>query len=99
MTAYERKDGYYHKAKEEGHRSRAIYKIKQIDEKFDIFYEGNVVVDLGSAPGSWSEYAVEKVGEGNVLAVDKQRMREIDGVSFHQGDMTEEEFMRRISII
>ncbi len=99
MAAYKRKDGYYHKAKEEGYRSRAIYKLKQIDEKFDIFDHENVVVDLGSAPGSWSEYAVEKVGEGNVLAVDKQRMRDIEGVSFQQGDMTDEEFMRRISII
>ncbi len=96
---YKRKDGYYHKAKEEGYRSRAIYKLKQIDEKFDIFREGDVVVDLGAAPGSWSEYAVERVGEGNVLAVDKRRMREIDGVSFHQGDVTDESFLRKISII
>jgi len=99
MAAYKRKDGYYHKAQEEGYRSRAIYKLKQIDEKFNIFKEGDVVVDLGAAPGSWSEYAVERVGEGNVLAVDKKRMRDIEGVSFHQGDMTEKEFLRRISII
>ncbi len=99
MTAYKRKDGYYHKAKEEGYRSRAVYKLKQIDEKFNIFKEGNVVVDLGASPGSWSEYAVEKVGEGNVLAIDKERMRAIDGVSFQQGDMTDEGFTRKISII
>ncbi len=99
MSAYNRKDGYYHKAKQEGYRSRAIYKLKQIDDKFNIFNEGDVVVDLGSAPGSWSEYAVERVGEGNVLAVDKKRMRDIEGVSFHQGDVTDESFLRRISII
>ncbi|MFP4002101.1 MAG: RlmE family RNA methyltransferase [Thermoplasmata archaeon] len=99
MTAYKRKDGYYHKAQEEGYRSRAVYKLEQIDEKFNIFRKGDVVVDLGAAPGSWSEYAVEKVGKGNVLAVDKRRMREIDGVSFHQGDVTDESFLRRISII
>ena len=99
MAAYQRKDGYYHKAQKEGYRSRAIYKLKQIDEKFNIFKEGDVVVDLGAAPGSWSEYAVECVGEGNVLAVDKKRIRKIDGVSFHQGDMTDKDFQRRISII
>jgi len=99
MAAYKRKDGYYHKALKEGYRSRAIYKLKQIDEKFNIFKEGDVVVDLGAAPGSWSEYAVERVGEGNVLAVDKKRIRDIEGVSFHQGDMTDKEFLRRISII
>lgn len=99
MPGYTREDGYYRKAKEEDYRSRAVYKIKQIDEKFNIFKEGDIVVDLGAVPGGWSEYAVEKVGKGNVLAVDKERMREIEGVSFHQGDMTDEGFIRRISII
>lgn len=99
MTGYTRKDGYYHKAKEEGYRSRAVYKLKQIDEKFNIFKEGDVVVDLGASPGSWSEYAVERVGEGNVLAVDKERMRDIEGVSFQQGDMTDKSFVQKISII
>ncbi len=99
MAAYQRKDGYYHKAKQEGYRSRAIYKLKQIDEKFHIFKEGDVVVDLGAAPGSWSEYAVEKVGKGNVMAVDKRRMRNIDGVSFQKGDLTDKRFFRKASII
>ncbi|MEF8874631.1 MAG: RlmE family RNA methyltransferase [Candidatus Thermoplasmatota archaeon] len=99
MSAYKRKDGYYHKAKEEGYRSRAVYKLKQIDRKFNIFREGDVVVDLGASPGSWSQYAVEKVGEGNVLAVDKERMRDIEGVSFQQGDMTDKGFTRKVSII
>lgn len=99
MSAYKRKDGYYKKAKEEGYRSRAVYKLKQIDEKFNVFHEGDVVVDLGGSPGSWSQYAVEKVGEGNVLAVDKQDMRDIEGVSFQKGDMTDESFARKVSII
>ncbi len=99
MSAYRRKDGYYKKAKEEGYRSRAVYKLKQIDEKFNVFQEGDVVVDLGGSPGSWSQYAVERVGEGNVLAVDKQDMRDIEGVSFQKGDMTDEVFARKVSII
>ncbi len=99
MAPYKRKEGYYHRAKEEGYRSRAVYKLKQIDERFNIFKNGDVVVDLGASPGGWSEYAVDMVGEGNVLAVDKERMRDIQGVSFHKGDVTDENFVRRISII
>ncbi len=96
---YKRKDGYYRKAKKEGYRSRAVYKLKQIDEKFNIFKEGDVVVDLGAAPGSWSEYAVEKVGKDNVLAVDLERIRDIYGVNTYKGDMTDEAFVQRITII
>ncbi|MGM0405748.1 MAG: RlmE family RNA methyltransferase [Thermoplasmatota archaeon] len=99
MCAYKRKDGYYYKAKKEGYRSRAIYKLKQIDEKFYIFNLGDVVVDLGAAPGSWSEYAVEVVGEDNVIAIDLDRMRDIEGVSTYQGDLTDDEVLNRLSII
>jgi len=99
MCAYKRKDGYYRKAKKEGYRSRAIYKLKQIDEKFYIFNPGDVVVDLGAAPGSWSEYAVEVVGRGNVVAIDLERMRDIEGVSTYQGDLTDDEVLNRLSII
>ncbi|MFP4050408.1 MAG: RlmE family RNA methyltransferase [Thermoplasmata archaeon] len=99
MCAYKKKDGYYHKAKKEGYRSRAVYKIKQIDKEFNIFSQGDVVVDLGAAPGSWSEYAVEQVGEGNVLAIDLERMRDIEGVSTYEGDMRDEEVINRLSII
>ncbi len=99
MCAYKKKDGYYHKAKKEGYRSRAVYKLKQIDEEFNIFSKGDVVVDLGAAPGSWSEYTVEKVGEGNVVAIDLERMRDIEGVSTYEGDMRDEEVINRLSII
>jgi len=99
MCAYKKKDGYYHKAKKEGYRSRAVYKLKQIDDEFNILSMGNVVVDLGAAPGSWSEYAVEKVGKGNVVAIDLSRMRDIEGVSTYQGDMRDEEVINRLSII
>ena len=91
MAAYKRKDGYYKKAKKEGYRSRAVYKLKQIDEKFNVLKHGMKVVDLGAAPGSWSEYAVEMVGEGNVIAVDLNRIPDIPGVTFYKGDMTDEE--------
>ncbi|MFO7991491.1 MAG: RlmE family RNA methyltransferase [Thermoplasmata archaeon] len=99
MCAYKRKDGYYYKAKKEGYRSRAVYKLKQLDDKFNIFSSEDVVVDLGAAPGSWSQYAVERVGEDNVIAVDLQRMRDIDGVDVYQGDLTDDETLNRLSII
>ncbi|MGM0510678.1 MAG: RlmE family RNA methyltransferase [Thermoplasmatota archaeon] len=99
MSAYKRKDGYYYKAKEEGYRSRAVYKLMQIDQKYNIFNEGKTVVDLGASPGGWSQYAAEQVGEGNILALDLERMRDIEGVNFYQGDLRDDEFVNKISII
>ncbi len=99
MCAYNKKDGYYKKAKKEGYRSRAVYKLKQIDEKFNIFKKGYTVLDLGAAPGGWSQYAVEVVGEGNVMAVDLVGMRDIEGVEQYRGDVTKEEDIRRITLI
>ena len=74
---YERKrDPYYKKAKDENYRSRASYKLKQLDKKFKIMKEGNTVVDLGAAPGGWSQVALEKVGEeGIVVGVDLNRIK------------------------
>ncbi len=96
MCAYKKRDGYYRKAKKEGYRSRAVYKLKQIHEKFGIFREGDTVLDLGAAPGGWSQGALEAVGEGRVIAVDLVGMRDIDGVEQYRGDVTSEEAMDNI---
>jgi len=69
-----------------GYRSRAAFKIIEIDEKFKIFKKGKIVVDLGAAPGGWSQIAVEKVGRGNVVAIDLLEMEEIAGIKFLQQD-------------
>ena len=69
--AYNKKDHFYHKAKEENFAARSIYKLEEIDQKFRIIKAGMQVLDLGAAPGSWSQYLSTKVGEkGRVLGVD-----------------------------
>jgi 23S rRNA (uridine2552-2'-O)-methyltransferase len=87
-----RKDDYYNRAKQEGYRSRAAYKLKQLHEETGIVQPGHTVVDLGAAPGGWLQVAKELVGEGgSVLGVDLQRIDPIDGVETTHGDMTDEE--------
>jgi 23S rRNA (uridine2552-2'-O)-methyltransferase len=84
-------DHYVMKAKEEGYRSRACYKLMDIDDKDKLIKPGMTVVDLGSAPGSWSQVAVKRVGDhGLVVASDILPMDGMAGVTFLQGDFTEE---------
>ena len=71
MSAYNRKDAYYKKAKTEGFAARAIYKLEQLDDEFDVVKHGDHVLDLGCAPGSWLQYAERKVGpKGRVVGID-----------------------------
>lgn len=73
------KDFYYNKAKQEGFRSRAAYKLQQLDEKEDLIERGDAVLDLGAAPGGWMQIASEAVGaEGVVIGVDFQRIKPIE---------------------
>ena len=91
------KDEYYNRAKQEGYRSRAAYKLKQLDETADLVSEGDTVVDLGAAPGGGSQVAAELAGgSGTVVAVDRQRIDAIDGVETVRGDMTEESTRKEV---
>jgi len=83
-------DPFVIKAKKEGLRSRAGFKIREIDAKFGLLGRGLKVVDIGAAPGGWSEYAVQKVGKGNVVAIDLLDMKPIEGVAFLRTDFTSE---------
>jgi len=85
---------YYKKAKRQGYRARSAYKLLQIQKKYDIMSPGDVVIDLGAAPGGWSQVAAERAKE--VVAVDLDRMQPIDNVTFLQGDMTEDETLEQI---
>jgi 23S rRNA (uridine2552-2'-O)-methyltransferase len=85
-------DPYVKKAKIDGYRSRASYKIIEINEKDKIIRAGNLVMDLGSAPGGWSQVVAPLVGDlGRVIASDILPMDGIIGVTFIQGDFTEAE--------
>ncbi len=79
-------DPYVGEAKERGYRARSAFKILEINEKFKIFKKGYKVLDLGAAPGGWSQIAVEKVGYDNVLSVDILPMDYIRGVKIIQKD-------------
>ncbi len=95
-----RRDHYYRKAKEEGYRSRAAYKLIQIHNRFGIFRRGDVVVDLGAAPGGWSQIALRFIGkEGMLVGVDLQRVAPLEGAIFIRGDFTWKETADRIGEI
>ena len=73
--AYNKRDHYYHKAKEDNYAARSIYKLEEIDQKYRIIKPGMKVLDLGAAPGSWSQFLSQRVGEnGRVLGVDLIRI-------------------------
>ena len=87
-------DEYVKRAQRDGYRSRAVYKLLEIQEKDHLIKPGQVVVDLGAAPGGWSQVAVRLVGrKGMVLAMDILDMQPIPGVEFLQGDFLEPEIL------
>jgi 23S rRNA (uridine2552-2'-O)-methyltransferase len=86
------KDPYVERAAREGWRSRAVFKLAEIDAREHVVRRGKSCVDLGAAPGAWSQYAAGKVGRtGKVWAVDLLAMDPIEGVEFFQGDFTRAE--------
>lgn len=90
-------DEYVRLARREGYRSRAVYKLIELDEKYGLFRAGMTIVDLGSAPGGWSQYAALRVGErGCVVASDILPMDALPGVEFIQGDFREQGVLERI---
>jgi 23S rRNA (uridine2552-2'-O)-methyltransferase len=83
-------DPYVQRAKSEGWRSRAIFKLEEIDRRERLLKPGQVCLDLGAAPGAWSQYARQRVGrKGRVIATDILPMSELAGVEFVQGDFRE----------
>lgn len=90
-------DPYVKLAQKEGYRARAAYKLIEIDDKDKLIRPGMTVVDLGSAPGSWSQVAVQRLkGQGKVIALDILEMQPIAQVTFIQGDFREEAVLRQL---
>jgi len=93
-------DAYVLKAREQGYRSRAVFKLAEIQQKERIIKPGQLVLDLGAAPGGWSEYAQQIVGDlGKVIALDLLPIEPIAGVEFIQGDFTEQQTLERLLVL
>lgn len=93
-------DAYVQRAKAEGYRSRAAYKLMEIDERDHLFRPGMVVVDLGAAPGSWTQVAIEKVGaRGRVFALDLLAVEPMPGMVFIQGDFQEDAVLAELEAL
>ena len=92
-------DAYVRRAQTDGFRSRAVYKLQEIDRKAGLLRAGATVVDLGAAPGSWSQYARDRVGDhGRVVAVDVLAMDSLAGVTVLQADFTEQAALDRLEV-
>ena len=85
----QRRDTYVRQSKVDGYRARSAYKLIEIDEKFKIFKGGLSVIDIGAAPGSWSQYALKVIKSGKLISIDIKKMEQIGNSIQIQGDFTE----------
>ena len=95
-----KREHFYKEAKRFGYRARSAFKLKQIHKRFGIFSNNDIVVDLGAAPGSWSQVAQEFVGnQGTIIGVDILSINPIEKIQFLQADITEDETILKIKQI
>ena len=95
-----RSDAFQRKARREGYRARSAYKLMDIQKKSKIFKEGATVLDLGAAPGGWSQVAIEYIGEeGKLIGVDLQHILPLKGAQFIQGDLRESEIREELKAL
>ena len=92
----QRRDIYVRQSKVDGYRARSVYKLIEIDEKFKIFKGGMNIIDIGAAPGSWSQYASKKVKSGKIISIDLKEMEKIKNTIQIKGDFTEKEIQNQI---
>lgn len=95
----QRRDIYVRKSKVDGYRARSVYKLIEIDQKFKIFKNGMVVIDLGAAPGSWSQYLSKIIKSGKIISIDLKAMDPINNTIQIQGDFTDLQVQKKISDI
>ena len=92
----QRRDIYVRQSKVDGYRARSAYKLIEIDEKFKIFKGGLAVVDIGAAPGSWSQYSSKVIKNGKLISIDLKKMEPIGNSLQIQGDFTESDVQNEI---
>ena len=92
----QRKDIYVRRSKIEGYRSRAVYKLEEIEKKFKIFRNGISVIDLGVAPGGWSQYLSKNIKNAKILSIDLMEMEKIKNTFQIKGDFTESDSKKQI---
>ena len=92
----QRRDIYVRQSKVDGYRSRAVYKLIEIDKKFNILKNGISLVDLGAAPGSWSQYASQHINNCKIASIDIKDMENIDKVHQIKGDFTQKNYQQLI---
>jgi 23S rRNA (uridine2552-2'-O)-methyltransferase len=92
----QRRDTYVRQSKVDGYRARSAYKLIEIDEKFKIFKGDMLVIDIGAAPGSWSQYASKVVKNGKIISVDLKEMEPIPNTIQIKGDFTQIEIQQKI---
>ncbi len=99
MANYNRKDNYYKKAKKEGYKSRAAYKLIELNDRFKVIKKGGIILDCGAAPGGWSQVALEIIGDsGKVVGVDLDEITGINNKNFSSivGDFTQDETLEKV---
>jgi 23S rRNA (uridine2552-2'-O)-methyltransferase len=92
----QRRDIYVRQSKVDGYRARSVYKLIEIDEKFKIFKGGMTVIDIGAAPGSWSQYACKVVKNGKIISVDLKEIEKIQNSIQIRGNFTEKNIQNQI---
>ena len=92
------RDGFQRRARREGYRARSAYKLQEIQRRSKLFRKGDTVLDLGAAPGGWSQVALEMVNPGGrVIGVDLVHIAPLEGVEFLQGDLRDPELQQRLA--
>ena len=92
----QRRDVFVRQSKVDGYRARSAYKLIEIDEKFKIFKGGMLVIDIGAAPGSWSQFAAKVVKNGKIISIDLKKMESIKNTIQIKGDFTDLEIQKKI---
>ncbi len=85
----QKRDIYVRQSKEDGYRARSVYKLIEINEKFKIFRSGMSVIDIGAAPGSWSQFAAKNINNGKLISIDLKKIEPIQNTILIKGDFTD----------